>query len=231
MYILHTFYLFLHLSPLQFFFISNYGLKLPDKNSFCSYNNSIQYYLNIKTSRMSGIFNANLMGCHPRWSTFGHGSWYDTNGIFFWDTIICWIQYRDAIRNQHYFNVRMYRICEYYDVYVSYFRLSYIIFNIYNKNDIFEPKWKITITLMCDNQTYTTDASNKNKYFSRRSMHKFYQDTIRSRRATARMPNLWTRYRLPRMLFGPAPEMAHSNIIKEWAGIEKRSVGCICGAV
>ena len=48
----------------------------------------------------------------------------------------------DAIRNQHYYNVRMYRICEHYnDVYVSYFRLSYdIIFNIYNKNDIFEPK-------------------------------------------------------------------------------------------
>ena len=24
---------------------------------------------------------------------------------------------------------------------------------------------------MCDNQTYTSDASNENKYFSRRSMH------------------------------------------------------------
>ena len=61
--------------------------------------------------------------------------------IFFRDAIVRSIRCRDAIRNKHYFNVRMYRICEYYDVYVSYFRLSYdIIFNIYNKNDIFEPK-------------------------------------------------------------------------------------------
>ena len=66
----------------------------------------------------------------------------------------------------------MYRICEYYDVSVSYFCLSYdIIFHIYNKNDIFEPKRNITITLIYDHRTYTSDASNENKYFSRRLIH------------------------------------------------------------
>ena len=46
-------------------------------------------------------------------------------------TVIFFEMRCDVIRNQHYYNVRMYRICEYYDVYVSYFRLSYdIIFNI-----------------------------------------------------------------------------------------------------
>ena len=113
-----------------------------------------------------------MMCCHPRPCTWSHGSWFDRNGNFFRDAIIRWIQYRGTIRNQHYFNIRMYRICEYYDVYVSYFVLSFdIIFNIYNKNDIFEPKWKITITLIYDHQTYTSDASDENKYFSRRSMH------------------------------------------------------------
>ena len=112
------------------------------------------------------------MGCHPRWATFGHGSWFATNGNFFRDAIIRWIQYRNAIQNQHYFNVCMYRIFEYYDVYVSYFRLSYyIIFHIYDKNDIFEPKQNITITLIYDHRTYTSDASNENKYFSRQSIH------------------------------------------------------------
>ena len=92
--------------------------------------------------------------------------------IFFRDAIIRWIQYRNAIRNEHYFNVCMYRIFEYYDVYVSYFRLSYdIIFHIYDKNDIFEPKQNIIITLIYDHRTYTSDASNENKYFSRRSIH------------------------------------------------------------
>ena len=52
-------------------------------------------------------------------------------GFFSRHDFIRSIRYRDTIRNQRYLNVRMYRIFEYYDVYISYFRLSYdILFNI-----------------------------------------------------------------------------------------------------
>ena len=81
------------------------------------------------------------MCCHPRRSILMTNRDLIRTVIFSRYDFICSIRYRDMIRNQRYLNVRMYRICEYYDVNVSYFRLSYdIIFNIYNKNDIFEPK-------------------------------------------------------------------------------------------